>query len=347
MSGIKDLALSTGASAAGAIGNQIGYGLGQITGYNDSIERRQLRQQQKLTDMQYNANYSLMKDSYEEQKQMWDSTNMEAQKQHLINAGMNPALMYAKGGAGGSTGSGGGSVGGGQAANSSQMQGAQTQQVMAGMGLQKMQSEIDLNKSLANKNNAEIPKIGTEKESLEAGITKIEAEIKNIAADTALKGEQIKLNELQQSSTKIANEFNEEQNLQLLRQTFLQIRELTARANVATETQNSLIELAKANVNNVLSNTVLNNSKVSLNAMQKSVMRQHILEIVNTISVSKGKLAVDQGQLQIAINALEQNKELRIRELHSGSILNQIRGVANLMNQTVGYYTDYSKAGTE
>ena len=93
----------------------------------------------------------------------------------------------------------------------------------------------------------------------------------------------------------------------------------------------------------VLSNITLNNSKISLNEMQKSVMRMEILNIANSIKISNGKLAVDQGMLQNAINTLEQNKDLKIRELHSGSILNQIRGVSNLIGAVFGEHMDYSK----
>ena len=268
---------------------------------------------------------------------------MEAQTAHLINAGLNPALMYAKGGTGGSTGSGSSSVGGGQASNAAAMQQANTAQAMSGMAMMKLQSEVDLNKATAEKLRAEVPKIGADTGLTQANIQKVTEEIKNISADTALKGEQTKLNELQQLSTKIANEFNVEQNQQILKQTFEQIRLLNANANVAQQTQGSLVKIAQENVNMVLSNITLNNSKISLNEMQKSVMRMEILNIANSIKISNGKLAVDQGMLQNAINTLEQNKDLKIRELHSGSILNQIRGVSNLIGAVFGEHMDYSK----
>lgn len=39
-------------------------------------------------------------------KEMWDYTNFENQKEHMKKAGLNPALMYAKGGPGGTTAGG-------------------------------------------------------------------------------------------------------------------------------------------------------------------------------------------------------------------------------------------------
>ena len=133
----------------------MGYGLGELTGYNDALQKRQLEQQQALTKMQYDANLGLMKESYLQQKQLWDSTNMEAQRKHLEAAGLNPALMYAKGGSGGSTGSGGASVGSGQSSDVASMQIAQTNQMMQGLAMMRMKSEIAVNESVANKNNAE------------------------------------------------------------------------------------------------------------------------------------------------------------------------------------------------
>lgn len=157
MSGLEQLALQTGAAVAGgaggSVGEQIGYGIGQLTGFNKALDKRQIRQQQALTDMQSKANLALTKESYKEQQKLWDNTNLEAQTAHAKAAGLNPALLYAKGGAGGSTGSGTASVGGGQAANAAQYQQAQSK--MDGLAMMKLSSEIELNKSIAAKNNAD------------------------------------------------------------------------------------------------------------------------------------------------------------------------------------------------
>ena len=144
----------TGA-AAGSLGSQIGYGLGELTGYNDSLQKRQLKQQQQLTNMQYAANYALMNESYKQQLNMWNKTNYPAQIQQMIKAGLNPALMYGHAGGGGTTGSGGASVGGGQASDTASMQRANSQYTIDGMSMMKLASEIKLNEAQAKKLNAE------------------------------------------------------------------------------------------------------------------------------------------------------------------------------------------------
>lgn len=64
----------------------------------------------------YNKRIMALQNQYQQQaaaqsqqyaKEYWDYTNAENQKQHLINAGLNPALMYGQSGAGGMGASGG------------------------------------------------------------------------------------------------------------------------------------------------------------------------------------------------------------------------------------------------
>lgn len=87
----------------------------------DEEDKRQIRQQQRLTDMQSKANQEAAKRSQEMQLDMWNKTNYGAQVGHMKDAGLNPALMYGIGGGGGqTTGSANESgVGQGQAANAS------------------------------------------------------------------------------------------------------------------------------------------------------------------------------------------------------------------------------------
>lgn len=119
------------------------------------LAAEQLKNQANLSRLQFGFNNTLMENSFEKQLELWNATNAEAQVAHLKAAGLNPALMYAKGGAGGSTGSGGASVGGGTASDAASLENAETSRMMAGMAMQKMASEIAVNKSVANKNNAE------------------------------------------------------------------------------------------------------------------------------------------------------------------------------------------------
>lgn len=134
----------------------VGLGLGLLNkALQPNAANEQLRQQQKLNQMQYDSNLGLMKESYKAQKEMWDATNSEAQVAHLKAAGLNPALMYGGGGGGGTTtGSGSASIGGAQASDESSRQMANTASLGMGLQLAKLQSEIKVNESVAKVNEA-------------------------------------------------------------------------------------------------------------------------------------------------------------------------------------------------
>lgn len=94
----------------GAVGTLLGLAL---EGHND---RRQIRQQQKLTDMQVSAQNNLADRQAERQLSMWKATGPTGQMEQLKLAGLNPALMYGMGGGtGGQSLAGSPSVGGGNA----------------------------------------------------------------------------------------------------------------------------------------------------------------------------------------------------------------------------------------
>ena len=87
---------------------------------------------------------------------MWDYTNFENQKQHLINANLSPGLFYGGAGAGGQTTGGQGS---GVGLGSETGVGFGIQEKALGLQLAGMASQVALNQSQANKNNAEANKI--------------------------------------------------------------------------------------------------------------------------------------------------------------------------------------------
>lgn len=134
-----------------AVGGAMGLALG---GINDT---RQLKQNEKLLQQQINANQQMSLYSNMMQKDMWDYTNYENQVKHMKKAGINPALLYGKGGAGGAvTGSGGMAVG-------SQSAPSGGGEAVAGMGMalqtQQSMASIELMKAQAAKEKAEADRI--------------------------------------------------------------------------------------------------------------------------------------------------------------------------------------------
>lgn len=91
--------------AGGAAGNAAQGIMGGLTGmlfagYND---RRQMKQQTKLQNLQIAGDKELTDYNFNKELQMWKDTGYGPQMQQLKEAGLNPALIYGTGGSGGMT----------------------------------------------------------------------------------------------------------------------------------------------------------------------------------------------------------------------------------------------------
>ncbi len=129
----------------------LGIGIGALVG--DRRENRQHGRQKELMGIQYGNQHKLNAQGQALNMKTWNETNYGAQMEHMRKAGLNPGLMYGMSGGGGATtgNQGGGSAAGGSAGGGMalELQGAM------------MESQIELAKSQANKNNVEAQKIGT------------------------------------------------------------------------------------------------------------------------------------------------------------------------------------------
>lgn len=153
----------------GAIMGVIGAASALQSGSNQSYneEQAQLRQAQiNKEQAKYNQGLAM---------EYWDYTNWENQVDHLKKAGLNPALMYAKGGTGGQTG-------GGQAQgvglSPSNQEAVKAQQMGMALQLAQLKSQIEVNESVAKKNTAEAEKTaGVDTEAAKMGIKLSEAQV--------------------------------------------------------------------------------------------------------------------------------------------------------------------------
>ena len=148
-------------NVAGELTKEISYGIGNLTGHNERLRQDQLKQQQALTDIQLNANRTMAEYSQQLQKGMYDYTYARNTPEQMMNlykeAGLNPAMMYqGSGGVSGTTtgSANAGSVSGGQASDETARNAAAIQQQGMALQIQKLASGIEVNKSIANANNA-------------------------------------------------------------------------------------------------------------------------------------------------------------------------------------------------
>ena len=220
------------AAATSAIGSQ-------IKGIEArDAEDRAYTKQKELMDKQYELNNKMAEQNQQRAKNMWDYTNFENQKQHLLNANLSPGLFYGGTGAGGQTTGGQGS---GVGLGSETGVGFGIQEKALGLQLAGMASQIALNQSQANKNNAEANKIK--------------------GADTKLAESQTRLNNAMENLTKM-KENTEAANYNLALQEQSKVfEEARAMAN-----QNDIVEATKQiQIDTVIQNYYLN----SLTAFEK------------------------------------------------------------------------------
>lgn len=167
---------------AGTIGmisqglNTIGQA-GQILGIGQrKQDERQIKQQGALNKQQMEANKIMLEEQRQKEMQMWHDTNYKAQVEEIEKAGLNPALLYGKGGGGGTTVGGSGmGISGGQAANAAATQQANTQSAGMAMQLGMQAAQLELIKAQTEKTKAEAAKTsGVDTQEAAGRITGIE-----------------------------------------------------------------------------------------------------------------------------------------------------------------------------
>lgn len=116
-------------------------------------DRRQIEQQERLQELQIKGNKEMSEFEKNQQLDMWNKTNYGAQVDHIKEAGLNPAMLYGMGGAGGATTGGGPGQGitGGHAATGVQGQGMAIETAMAAAQLGLMQAQTQKTKAEAEK----------------------------------------------------------------------------------------------------------------------------------------------------------------------------------------------------
>ena len=210
-------------------------------------ERRAVRNQQHLMDIHQIHQQQLNKQGHDLQMDTWNKTNYPAQVKMLQEAGMNPALLYGKGGSGGVTGSqGGGSAASGQAPMPQPMPNV-LPNAMDIANIAKLKSEIKVNESVADRNNAEAKKTSGADTELAIGLlAKYQAEIETEAGKQLLmqvQKEQIELdNKLKTASFEDSLKILENQ----VEQGEEHIRQLKIQNNLSEATYEDMISRNKA-----------------------------------------------------------------------------------------------------
>lgn len=160
----------------GAIMGIGGAAMGAINA--NSASKQSWENQVQLMDIQAQLNRQNAKFNTGQAKDMWNYTNFENQMKHIKAAGLSPGLIYGMGGAGGSSQGAGAASGVGLPQDQSIGMGLRAQEI--GINMANAMSQIKLNESQANKNEAEANKIsGVDTEAQKATIDNLIAQTSN------------------------------------------------------------------------------------------------------------------------------------------------------------------------
>lgn len=144
----------------------------------NSASNQSWQRQHKLMEIQAELNQKNAKFNTAQAKEMWNYTNFENQMKHIKEAGLSPGLIYGMGGQGGSTQGAGAASGIGLPQDQSVGMGLRAQEI--GIEMANALSQIKLNESQANKNEAEANKIkGVDTEAQQATIDNLIAQTSN------------------------------------------------------------------------------------------------------------------------------------------------------------------------
>ena len=161
------------------IGTIMGIGGAAMGAINaNSASKQSWENQVRLMDIQAQLNRQNAKFNTGQAKEMWNYTNFENQMKHIKAAGLSPGLIYGMGGAGGSSQGAGIANGVGLPQDQSVGMGLRAQEI--GINMANAMSQIKLNESQANKNEAEANKIsGVDTEAQKATIDNLIAQTSN------------------------------------------------------------------------------------------------------------------------------------------------------------------------
>lgn len=206
---MKDAATGGLASGVGSLVSGLFGGGGGID-YHDQKKLMEKQHEYELGNMDYQAklNEEMAQRNQQRQNEYFGMTaeynSAKNQKQRLIDAGLNPALMYGSAGSGGAgTGSTGGASGSGVGLS-------QAQAVGMGLQLSQIKAQTNLMNAESAKAYAEANKIkGVDTDATKQGIKESEAKIDEIIAKIPSEKQQYYVGKAYEESLKATKELSE------------------------------------------------------------------------------------------------------------------------------------------
>lgn len=318
MPGWEQLGMQAAGTAANAAMGLI------LQGAND---RRQLRQQGKLQELQIKGNKQLTDYNFQKQMEMWRNTNYPAQMAMLKAAGLNPALIYENAGPGAQTSIAQGNLQGATAPTG----GGEIQQMIA-MGLTRelQQAQIENIKAQTQKTKVETTKTaGVDTTLAETTIDKLKQDIKSQQTQNALTEVQTAIAAIQEHIAA------ETQNMQISK--IASATKIIANdAAISDATRDTIITTIKRESLQVYLQNQLLKSQKTLTDEQVNKTKQEIANLIANIIQTRKHLQIEDLKARImenqAFREAQNRGDINIDDLtkNVGLLLNP----ANLLKPT-------------
>jgi hypothetical protein len=295
------------------------YGIGKAI-----LGPSQEEQQQKLQNQQIQGAEQLGAFNQKLQLDTWNKTNYEAQVQHIKAAGLNPALLYGKGGGGGAT------TGSAQA----QLPNAPTApsdlertQAATGMGMQLanmrvMNTQAEANQAQANLANTQAAKLS----GVDTG--KVQADTANTQVDTILKQAQATIASAQATHA----EGNAQNQYSILNSQANQaINEATSsmiKANIDQETQDATIQKIKQDAINKGIEAIAMQQNIKLDQAKIDQITTGIQQKWQEINISQSKNEFEHGDRLKAIEEYTKNALQVAGIIGATNVIRDVVGIA-------------------
>ena len=290
------------------------FGAGLNAAISTGAANEQWGRQLQLMDIQNRYNEQMAKNNQKRNKDLWDYTNYENQMKHIKAAGLNPALIYGMGGAGGASASGAQGQGVTQPTDRS----VEMKLKQQGIGLQlaSIASQVELNKSQAEKNKAEAEKIaGVDTEVQKATMDNIITQTSNekvkkglIYADTRLKDamEEMTRAKVDEVGWNIKNLMK---SLEIADKTI----EATGLDNeLKSRTMETNIRQAEETLKNTMADTLVKFSQGRLNKVEAEAITERVKQGWSSIGIQMAEK--EQGWQQLEQNAEKIANDLKLGE---------------------------------
>lgn len=290
--------------------------LGMLNTGANLVNNDSERQQKYTLDLmkhQHNYNIDAMREQEAASLRMFQATGYEAKVKQLKEAGLNPALIYGMGGAGGGT-TGNISapqVSQGSAPNVAAATANKTASVGMALQLAKLQSEIKVNESVAEANKAAAA-------TQTAQVPKIEAETQNLKQTFEMIGTQIKSEQIKQIGWSLDNNQKKIEVEIADKGKFANIQRIV---NLSEESYWDMLkameEAGSAKAKNTIDQATINTTIAQYNAnLKKTVVDIIVAKTQGAINIERAKQITNEiEQRWDEVRATTKNADTRAREL--------------------------------